>query len=177
MKDKETISTKLIKHFYGIAGPLDEHARQEVNRIGNNAYLMLLGYVSLSTLVACFLAIRQPITAFEFLIASNLFVPIVLINSYVGISVYRLHLVDREVSVQNYGKSIQKSIIRAIGRAVYFGITMFIFMGVVDWLVDGTKLINFFTSGNKVIKYAFIGILYGGLMLIYDIRRTKKYHE
>ena len=39
---KETISTKIIKWFYGIHGPLDEYRRNELNRIGNNIAIFLL---------------------------------------------------------------------------------------------------------------------------------------
>ncbi|WP_153047768.1 DUF3278 domain-containing protein, partial [Streptococcus suis] len=35
--NKETFQNKLIKQFYGIAGPLDEFRRKEAMRLGNMA--------------------------------------------------------------------------------------------------------------------------------------------
>ena len=38
---KETFTDKLIKRFYGITGPLDEQKRQQVDRMGNIAFVVL----------------------------------------------------------------------------------------------------------------------------------------
>ena len=38
---KETFTDKLIKRFYGITGPLDEQKRQQVDRMGNMAFVVL----------------------------------------------------------------------------------------------------------------------------------------
>ena len=51
---KETISTKIIKWFYGIHGPLDEYRRNELNRIGNNIAIFLLS-INLIYLLSFFL--------------------------------------------------------------------------------------------------------------------------
>ncbi|MCI2020431.1 MAG: DUF3278 domain-containing protein [Lentilactobacillus buchneri] len=64
MKVKETFGTKILKHFYGIPGVLDEHARQEVSRIGSNAYLMLVSYLLISTLIILLISIRHLENAF-----------------------------------------------------------------------------------------------------------------
>ena len=37
---KETFTDKLIKRFYGITGPLDEQKRQQVDRMGNIAFVV-----------------------------------------------------------------------------------------------------------------------------------------
>ena len=39
---KETLTEKLIKRIYGISGPLDEHKRREVDRIGNQVFIVPL---------------------------------------------------------------------------------------------------------------------------------------
>ena len=52
---KETISTKIIKWFYGIHGPLDEYRRNELNRIGNNIAIFLLSINLLLSFIASLL--------------------------------------------------------------------------------------------------------------------------
>ncbi|MBU5283380.1 DUF3278 domain-containing protein [Limosilactobacillus reuteri] len=39
---KETISTKIIKWFYGIHGPLDEYRRNELNQIGKYCHIFII---------------------------------------------------------------------------------------------------------------------------------------
>ncbi|TPR42341.1 DUF3278 domain-containing protein [Apilactobacillus micheneri] len=48
MNNRESFFTKCIKRFYGITGPLDEYKRQEINRIGNNAFIVCWIYIMLS---------------------------------------------------------------------------------------------------------------------------------
>lgn len=38
---KETFQDKLIKRFYGIAGPLDEFRQKEAFRLGNTCFILL----------------------------------------------------------------------------------------------------------------------------------------
>ncbi len=40
---KETFQDKLIKRFYGIAGPLDEFRQKEASRLGNTCFILLFG--------------------------------------------------------------------------------------------------------------------------------------
>lgn len=38
---KETFTDKLVKHFYGITAPFDEQKRQEANKLGNLAFILI----------------------------------------------------------------------------------------------------------------------------------------
>lgn len=40
MTNQESLWDKIVKHFYRISGNFDEYKRQEVNRIGNNAFMI-----------------------------------------------------------------------------------------------------------------------------------------
>lgn len=53
---KENFTTKLIKRFYGITGPLDECKRREVDRIGNVCFVYFFPLVALLSLLALLLA-------------------------------------------------------------------------------------------------------------------------
>ncbi|GAF37781.1 DUF3278 domain-containing protein [Lentilactobacillus farraginis] len=177
MKVKETFGTKIIKHFYGIPGVLDEHARQEVNRIGSNAYLMLVSYLLVSTLIVLLISIQHLENAFWILVFSNIIVPIYGINGYVLVATNRLHLADKEVRSQNYADAVKRNIIHGIGRAVYFGITMFLFTSITNWFIDGTRPIQTLTSIHELVRWLLAGVLFGVLMFAYDMKRTKRIRE
>ena len=57
---KETFTEKLIKRIYGISGPLDEHKRREVDRIGNKIFVILFYLMTLGNLIPLFLAYKYP---------------------------------------------------------------------------------------------------------------------
>ncbi|MFR2572866.1 MAG: DUF3278 domain-containing protein [Streptococcus salivarius] len=51
---KKLLTDKLIKRFYGITGPLDEQKRQQVDRMGNIAFVVLF-YILILVIVLPFL--------------------------------------------------------------------------------------------------------------------------
>ncbi|CYY60393.1 membrane protein [Streptococcus suis] len=52
---KETFQDKLIKRFYGIAGPLDEFRQKEASRLGNTCFILLFwGTMALTLLASSF---------------------------------------------------------------------------------------------------------------------------
>lgn len=57
---KEIFHDKLIKRFYGIAGPLDEYRQKEAFRLGNTCFILLFWGSSLLTLLALALSKRFP---------------------------------------------------------------------------------------------------------------------
>ncbi|MGZ9851709.1 DUF3278 domain-containing protein [Limosilactobacillus ingluviei] len=63
---------KIMKHFYGITGPLDEYKRGEINRLGNNVILLSYGGFNLFVLMGAM--------------------------TYLGVAAARLHLTDYEVT-------------------------------------------------------------------------------
>ena len=57
---KETFQDKLIKRFYGIAGPLDEFRKKEAFRLGNTCFILLFWGTMALTLLALALSKRYP---------------------------------------------------------------------------------------------------------------------
>lgn len=57
---KETFTEKLIKHIYGISGPLDEHKRREADRIGNQVFIILFYLMTFGNLIPVVLAYKYP---------------------------------------------------------------------------------------------------------------------
>ena len=78
---KETFQDKLIKRFYGIAGPLDEYRKQEAFRLGNTCFILLFWGTMALTLLALALSKRYPeVVAFGY--------PVALLLSYLATSTY-----------------------------------------------------------------------------------------
>lgn len=57
---KETFTEKLIKHTYGISGPLDEYKRREADRIGNQVFIILFYLMIFGNLIPLLLAYKYP---------------------------------------------------------------------------------------------------------------------
>ena len=57
---KETFQDKLIKRFYGIAGPLDEFRKKEAFRLGNTCFILLFWGTMALNLLALALSKRYP---------------------------------------------------------------------------------------------------------------------
>ena len=57
---KETFTDKLIKRFYGITGPLDEQKRQQVDRMGNMAFVVLFYILIFGNCIAFLLSSKYP---------------------------------------------------------------------------------------------------------------------
>lgn len=57
---KETFTDKLIKRFYGITGPLDEQKRQQVDRMGNIAFVVLFFTLLCGNCIAFLIGFKYP---------------------------------------------------------------------------------------------------------------------
>lgn len=57
---KETFTEKLIKRTYGISGPLDEYKRREIDRIGNQVFIVLFYLMTFGNLIPFVLAYKYP---------------------------------------------------------------------------------------------------------------------
>ena len=57
---KETFTEKLIKRTYGISGPLDEYKRREIDRIGNQVFIVLFYLMIFGNLIPLLLAYKYP---------------------------------------------------------------------------------------------------------------------
>ncbi|HFU4011706.1 TPA: DUF3278 domain-containing protein [Streptococcus suis] len=51
----------MIRHFYGIRGPLDEYRRSQADAIGGQAFIYFFYFLLIGNAIAYFLAIRYPV--------------------------------------------------------------------------------------------------------------------
>ncbi len=69
MKGKEGWAVKIIKRFYGISGVLDEYKKSQVEHIGNNAFMLMFGYMMIANLLVTLLHLRNQSWRYGFLLA------------------------------------------------------------------------------------------------------------
>lgn len=173
MKSKESFSEKIIKRFYGISGILDEYKRGEINRIGNNAFMILFFYGLISTFLATLFSNKNPEMALWGLIGSNIFVFIFGISLYIVIATSRLKLTDNEIDSKDIKKERQKLILKSIGFGVYFLVAMHLLTALLNQVFDGEAFLDSFLSGKK-LKSSIVGGLFMGIYMYVMLRKRLK---
>lgn len=137
---KETFQDKLIKRFYGIAGPLDEFRKKEAFRLGNTCFILLFWATMALTLLALALSKRFPeVVAFGY--------PVALLLSYLATSTYimfklRNSQVD-SLDVEELTSKEQKQLKGASFKfALYFTAVMYIWTVVFGAWMEGLNPLN-----------------------------------
>ena len=105
---KETISTKIIKRFYGIHGPLDEYRRNELNRIGNNIAIFLLSINLLLSFIASLLMLSTNNSELTLdIVVSVLLLTVFASLGYILYETKRHHLTEIDVEAKQESKTKQ----------------------------------------------------------------------
>ncbi|EDX43195.1 MULTISPECIES: DUF3278 domain-containing protein [Limosilactobacillus] len=171
---KETISTKIIKWFYGIHGPLDEYRRNELNRIGNNIAILLLTVNLLLSFIASLLMLSTNNSELTLdIVVSVLLLTVFVSLGYILYETKRHHLTEIDVDAKQEGKIKQKFIKRAIGLGIYFAIAMYGLTILIDWLPNKGALIPLLTEPSTISSAIVSGLIYGLLMGTWEIHQIK----
>ncbi|MBB1127886.1 DUF3278 domain-containing protein [Limosilactobacillus balticus] len=171
---KETISTKIIKWFYGIHGPLDEYRRNELNRIGNNIAILLLTVNVLLSFIASLLMLSTNNSELTLdIVVSVLLLTFFVSLGYILYETKRHHLTEIDVEAKQEGKIKQKFIKRAIGLGIYFAIVMYGLTILIDWLPNKGALIPLLTEPSTISSAIVSGLIYGLLMGTWEIHQIK----
>ena len=171
---KETISTKIIKWFYGIHGPLDEYRRNELNRIGNNIAIFLLSINILLSFIASLLMLSTNNSELTLdIIVSVLLLTVFASLGYILYETKRHHLTEIDVEAKQVGKTKQKFIKRSIGLGIYFAIAMYGLTILIDWLPNREALIPLLTEPSTISSAIVSGIIYGLLMGTWETHQIK----
>ncbi|WP_457801445.1 DUF3278 domain-containing protein [Limosilactobacillus reuteri] len=171
---KETISTKIIKWFYDIHGPLDEYRRNELNRIGNNIAIFLLSINLLLSFIASLLMLNTNNSELTLdIVVSVLLLTVFASSGYILYETKRHHLTEIDVEAKQEGKTKQKFIKRAIGLGIYFAIVMYGLTILIDWLPNKGTLIPLLTEPSTISSAIFSGLIYGLLMGTWEIHQIK----
>ncbi|MCC4478659.1 DUF3278 domain-containing protein [Limosilactobacillus reuteri] len=171
---KETISTKIMKWFYGIHGPLDEYRRNELNRIGNNIAIFLLSTNLLLSFIASLLMLSTNNSELTLdIVVSVLLLTVFASLGYILYETKRHHLTEIDVEAKQESKTKQKFIKRAIGLGIYFAIVMYGLTILIDWLPNKGALIPLLTEPSTISSVIVSGLIYGLLMGTWEIHQIK----
>lgn len=163
---------RFMKWFYGIEGPFDEYKRQEIDRIGHNAFIAAIIYMLLSTTVGIFAGLesRQAIWALLFV---NFFALEGLLV-YVSVAVSRLHLTDMEVTAANYRQVVKRTLWKWAGGSLLATVNFFLLMGGFNAALNQTDFFKAATSADNVQTTIIYGVLFAGAMFFIYWHRIKK---
>lgn len=139
MKDN-TIRTKIIKRFYGIAGEYDEYKEREVNRIGNNAFIGLWIYFILSTAIAALFATKYPLKTLWIYLGANGFVSIFLVTSYIVYASKKTNLTEVEVAETDFKMMKKKVLKSSVLSVIMFGILIYFWDGITYYFSDNISI-------------------------------------
>ncbi|HFI0619134.1 TPA: DUF3278 domain-containing protein [Streptococcus suis] len=169
---KENFQDKLIKRFYGIAGPLDEYRKQEAFRLGNTCFILLFWGTNLLTLVALALSKRFPeVVAYGY--------PVALLLSYLSASTYIMfklrHSQLDSLDVEELTSKEQKQLKGAsIKFALYFTTVMYIWTVVFETWMEGLNPLDHLFDLRKFLAACLGGVFTGIAIEIMLRKRMKK---
>lgn len=159
---KETFTDKLIKRFYGITGPLDEQKRQQVDRMGNIAFVVLFYILIFGNCIALLLSFKYPELVAR--IYPILLLTIILVVS--GVLTYKFKMsavnaIDEEELTEKEQKQLKHA---GLKSGLCFGISMFLGMPLVHFLVDNKDYFRELFSIRNMLSGIFEAILFGAIM-------------
>ena len=131
---KETFTDKLIKRFYGITGPLDEQKRQQVDRMGNIAFIVLFFTLLCGNCIAFLIGFKYPELVAR-IYPILLLIIILLVSSILTykLKISAVNAFDEEELTEKEKKQLKHV---GLKSGLYFGISMFLGMPLVHFLVD-----------------------------------------
>ena len=159
---KETLTDKLIKRFYGITGPLDEQKRQQVDRMGNIAFVVLFYILIFGNCIALLLSFKYPELVAR--IYPILLLTIILVVS--GVLTYKFKMsavnaIDEEELTEKEQKQLKHA---GLKSGLFFGVFMFLGMPLVHFLVDNKDYLTELFSIRNMLSGIFEAILFGAIM-------------
>ncbi|HGO8536548.1 TPA: DUF3278 domain-containing protein [Streptococcus suis] len=171
---KETFQDKLIKRFYGIAGPLDEYRKQEAFRLGNTCFILLFWATMALTLLALALSKRFPeVVAYGY--------PVTLLLAYLSASTYIMfklrHSQVDSLDVEELTTKEQKQLKGAsIKFALYFTTVMYIWTVVFEAWMEGLNPLDHLFDLRKFLA-ACLGGVFTGIAIEIMLRKRMKNAE
>ena len=155
---KETFTDKLIKRFYGITGPLDEQKRQQVDRMGNIAFVVLFFTLLCGNCIAFLIGFKYPELVAR-IYPILLLIIILLVSSILTykLKISAVNAFDEEELTEKEKKQLKHV---GLKSGLYFGISM----PLVHFLVDNKDYLTELFSIHNMLSGIFEAILFGAIM-------------
>lgn len=170
---KETVTDKLIKHFYGITGPLDEYKRHEVDKIGNIAFIWLSWTLIIGNTIALFLAYRYPETM---AVAYPILLEVILLGLF-GFVIWkarqaRVSEFDKEELTEKEQRKLQFA---GLKSGLFFGSFMHLWACVMDVWFDGSDFLTTLLNPYQLVRSLVSGLFFG--LFIHIIIKIRQKHS
>ena len=169
---KETFTDKLIKRFYGITGPLDEQKRQQVDRMGNIAFVVLFFTLLCGNCIAFLIGFKYPE-----LVARIYPILLLIIIMVVGsILTYKLKISAVNAFDEEELTEKEKKQLNHVGlkSGLFFGVFMFLGMPLIQLLVNHKDYLTELFSVRNILSGIFEAILFGAIMQRFVNARIKQ---
>lgn len=169
---KETFTDKLIKRFYGITGPLDEQKRQQVDRMGNMAFVVLFYILIFGNCIAFLLSSKYPELVAR-IYPILLLIIILLVSS---ILIYKLKISAVNAFDEEELTEKEKKQLKHVGlkSGLFFGVFMFLGMPLIQLLVNHKDYLTELFSVRNILSGIFEAILFGAIMQGFVNARIKQ---
>lgn len=164
MKAQKSFGIRMLKWFYGVPGPLDEYARQALDRIGNHAFIFLWIYTFFANLVIFGVAIAGSTLAFLWVAVANELITIFGLWQYMILAVSKKHLLDAEIKAGGAKALHHWQIYQAIKSGViYIPIAYFVQFAIS--LAMGTETVSSFLY---TLNYPVLSVIWGFTIAIIE---------
>ena len=152
---KETFTDKLIKRFYGITGPLDEQKRQQVDRMGNIAFVVLFFTLLCGNCIAFLIGFKYPELVAR-IYPILLLIIILLVSSILTykLKISAVNAFDEEELTEKEKKQLKHV---GLKSGLCFGISMFLGMPLVHFLVDNKDYLTELFC-QAFLRLSFLGL-------------------
>lgn len=146
MNRRESLWLKFVRNWFGIDSKMDERQLSEVERIGNNAYVLLsLAEIIVLFISFCFIFTNQIPLAYWFLGLTTLII-ILISNFYTTSALKKLQIFQVEITPDERPKAVRRIYLKSIIEGA---------MGFIPCMIGAALGSSIANSGNLVNVLSF----------------------
>ncbi|MFC6182091.1 DUF3278 domain-containing protein [Lactiplantibacillus daowaiensis] len=164
MKPEKGLILAIKQRFFGVPGKLDQQKLNQINRIGNNAFLILFGYTLVANLVVAMLSVAHPKQVLMIFVFVNIFFTLFVVLTYLAVATMRLGLDQHSVTAANYPQAVQQVKWRAIRMGIYLGLYLWLVARFLDWFFRGIAYQTGVLMVSGYVQALGLGVI-GGLVM------------
>ncbi|EEJ71790.1 DUF3278 domain-containing protein [Lactobacillus ultunensis] len=176
MYRRESLWLKFVKNWFGIDGKLDERQLAEVERIGNNAYILSSIAEGMILFISCYFVFTNQITvAYSFLGLATAII-LLLSGCYTSFALKRLQIFQVEITPEERPKAVRRIYLKAIVEGIICFIPCMIGAAVGSSIANHGGLVNvlaFWPQGLWISVCICVGTVLGKLHRLKVVKDEK----
>ncbi|WP_125605233.1 DUF3278 domain-containing protein [Lapidilactobacillus bayanensis] len=173
-KNHETLWMILMKLVYGVAEPVDEYKKSEINRIGNNAFIIALLYGVISTFIYIFSLDQMTKEHFLIVILANVLVYFLGLPLYISIAAKRAHLMEIDLDKNEYPRYFRRTIIHGIFVGLGYGIGVYLLRIIISFTSNRNVFETSTREFERLLGSLGIGLLFGTALTLGKLVTLKR---